>query len=278
MFNRRYVDDTFVLFKSQDQAEPFLQYMNSKHNNIRFTVECEEIASFPFLDVQVSRSNGQFTTDLFRKRTFSGLYMKFDSLLPYQYKLGLVRPLLYRAYRICSCYDKVHSQFQLTHDLMLKNGFPSNMLDTVIGKFWNTVHRPADAPIHTVTKRIILFCFPYLGRFLLDLHKHLVTVIRSRYPQVDFRIVFYPSFRLSHLFQTKDRLPPSIHSGVVYCFSCGGCNATYIGKTKRHLAVRVAEHCGILARTGNALRSLSSSSVREHCQSHRHTVDSMNFA
>ncbi len=39
----------------------------------------------------------------------------------------------------------------------------------------------------------------------------------------------------------------------------------------------MAEHCGISARTGNALRSLSSSSVREHCQSHRHTVDSTNF-
>ena len=38
---RRYVDDTFVVFKSQDHIPLFLQYLNSKHPHIEFTSETE---------------------------------------------------------------------------------------------------------------------------------------------------------------------------------------------------------------------------------------------
>ena len=34
-------------------------------------------------------------------------------------------------------------------------------------------------------------------------------------------------------------------SGLVYQYKCGGCNATYYGKTKRHFKVRICEHLGI---------------------------------
>ena len=31
----------------------------------------------------------------------------------------------------------------------------------------------------------------------------------------------------------------------MYQYKCGGCNATYYGKTKRHFKVRICEHLGI---------------------------------
>ena len=34
-------------------------------------------------------------------------------------------------------------------------------------------------------------------------------------------------------------------SELVYQYKCGGCNATYYGKTKRHFKVRICEHLGI---------------------------------
>ena len=36
-FYRRYVDDPFILFKSRDHMEPFINYLNSQHPNIIFT-------------------------------------------------------------------------------------------------------------------------------------------------------------------------------------------------------------------------------------------------
>jgi hypothetical protein len=46
---------------------PFLSYLNSKHSNIQFTHELENNSSLPFLDVNVMRSNGSFTTSVHHK-------------------------------------------------------------------------------------------------------------------------------------------------------------------------------------------------------------------
>ena len=35
----RYVDDSFVVFGLRDHIIPFLEYLNSKHPNIKFTYE-----------------------------------------------------------------------------------------------------------------------------------------------------------------------------------------------------------------------------------------------
>ena len=68
---RRYIDDTFLLFSSELHVAKFLNYMNFKHQNMKFTVECEENISLSFLDIKVSRNSGKFQTSVFRKPTFS---------------------------------------------------------------------------------------------------------------------------------------------------------------------------------------------------------------
>ena len=70
---RRYVDDTFLLFSSELQVTKFLNYMNSKHRNIKFTVEREENNALSFLDINIFRDNGKFQTTISRKPTFSGV-------------------------------------------------------------------------------------------------------------------------------------------------------------------------------------------------------------
>ena len=37
-------------------------------------------------------------------------------------------------------------------------------------------------------------------------------------------------------------IPKDLQSYVVYKFTCGCCNASYIGETSRHLSTRVKEH------------------------------------
>ena len=49
---RRYVEDTFFLFSSELHVTKFLNYMNSKHQSIKFTVEREENNSPSFLDIK----------------------------------------------------------------------------------------------------------------------------------------------------------------------------------------------------------------------------------
>ena len=81
-FYARYIDDTFVLFKDKSHSKLLLDYLNSKHNNIKFTVETESSKSLSFLDVNISRSNNKFTTSVYRKPTFAGLGIIFSVSLP----------------------------------------------------------------------------------------------------------------------------------------------------------------------------------------------------
>ena len=55
-FYKRYLDDTFLLFKDEQQSKQFFNYINSKHNNIKFTFEGESEQCLPFLDVFVKRT------------------------------------------------------------------------------------------------------------------------------------------------------------------------------------------------------------------------------
>ena len=38
-FYKRYVDDLFLLLENPNQVTPFLNYLNSQHSNIKFTME-----------------------------------------------------------------------------------------------------------------------------------------------------------------------------------------------------------------------------------------------
>ena len=49
-------------------------------------------------------------------------------------------------------------------------------------------------------------------------------------------------------------------SNVIYKHTCSGCDATYYGKTKRHLIVRCREHLGIK----KAGQKSNSSSIGDH--------------
>ena len=94
--------DTFTLFDNKNTATQFLHYLNNCHANIKFTVEFEENNTIPFLDILIKRYNHTFSTSIYRKKTFTGLYTKWDSFTPRKYKVNLIRTLTFRCFRICS--------------------------------------------------------------------------------------------------------------------------------------------------------------------------------
>ena len=57
LFYRRYVDDTFCLFNSDRDATIFFDYINSRHPNIKFTMEKQVNHKLPFLDVLIDNND-----------------------------------------------------------------------------------------------------------------------------------------------------------------------------------------------------------------------------
>ena len=88
LYFRKYVDDCFISFRSQKHVRPFLDYLTRKHKNINFSCELETNGSLPFL-VSIERSNG-FSTSVYHKPTFTGLFTNFDSLISLYFKRDLL--------------------------------------------------------------------------------------------------------------------------------------------------------------------------------------------
>ena len=86
---RRFVDDSFLLFRSKDHVED-----PNKHRNIKFTWEIEGIGLLSLLDIKINRENNKFMTSVYREPTFSGVFTNFESFIPGIYKRGLIETLL----------------------------------------------------------------------------------------------------------------------------------------------------------------------------------------
>ena len=135
VFYRRYVDDIFVLFSSLDQAEKFKKYLSSKYPNIKFSLEKENDGRLSFLDINIFREKGKFVTNVYRKKTFSGVYTNFNSFIPETYKTGLIESLLFRCFNLCSDFVKFHHEINILKSILYKNSYPRDFVDKYIKSF-----------------------------------------------------------------------------------------------------------------------------------------------
>ena len=136
-FCRRYVDDTFALFNTEQDALSFFSYINSQHPNIKF-MEKEENHKLPFLDVLLdNHSNQGIITSVFHKKTYTGLLTNYYSFVPFSYKLGLVRTLVDRVFKINNTWTGFHLDISNLTKTLRKNLFPSSVIENVVRKFLN---------------------------------------------------------------------------------------------------------------------------------------------
>ena len=247
-FYNRYMDDTFLLFTSEDHVKKFFRYINSRHKSMSFTFESEHDGKLAFLDVLVTRREGSFCTSLYRKTTFSGLYSHYESFLPTSYKQGLIYTLLHRAFTLCSSWDKFHEEVSYLRMTFIKNSYPGFFIDKCIKLFLDKIFIAKQAVL-TVPQKELSICLPFLGKQSLEPKSKLQKFVYKYYPQCKIKVIFKCNDRLRCFLRFKDKIPLNVRSHLLYKYSCNSCNAIYIGKTRRHYLVRVFEHLGISLRT-----------------------------
>ena len=263
-YYKRYVDDIFILLPNAGCLNDFKDYMNQKHSNINFTSEEEVNNSLPFLDVNVIRHNSTFVTSVYRKPTFSGVYTNYDSFIPQNYKSSLVSSLLYRAYTICSNWKLIHVEFEAIKSIMLKNGYPTHLLDRSISKLLDRLRAPPSSKTKEDSKDVPVIVLPFLGRFTKLAEKKIKHAMRQHIPAARIQFIYKTSVRLSSLFSFKDKIPSYLQSGVVYHYKCSKCKSAYIGETTRHTKRRYYEHMGKSALTDKALARKVPSAIGDH--------------
>ena len=108
--------------------------------------------------------------------------------------------------------------------------------------------------VSTVLRKDLMIVLPYLGKLLLQICAKINSVTKNKLPHCNFPIVFQSKCKLINFFTFKDKFRIFVRPGIVYKFKCGGCNASYYGKTKRHFKARMCEHLGVFSLTGKRVK------------------------
>ena len=77
---------------------------------MRLTSETENKNSISFLDIKTIRDNKNFTTYVYGKLTFCGVFTNFGNFIPKSYKYNLMLILLYKAFKLYSNFELFHQE------------------------------------------------------------------------------------------------------------------------------------------------------------------------
>ena len=139
VFCRRYVDDLFILFSSINHTEKFKEYLSSTLPNINFLSENENDGRLFFLEINIYREKGKFVTNVYWKKTFSGVLTNFSSFIPETYKTDLIKSLLFRCFSLCSDFENFHNEINISKGILCKYSYPRDFADKCIKNFWTVL-------------------------------------------------------------------------------------------------------------------------------------------
>ena len=134
---KRYVDDTFCVFNNEQDAMLFFDFINSQHPNIKFTFEKQTDGKLSFLDILINNSSSDCVFSVFHKKTYTGLLTNFFSFIPFRYKIGLIRTLIDRIFKINNTSSGFYSDFNQLSDTLKRNSFPSYIIDKTFKQYSN---------------------------------------------------------------------------------------------------------------------------------------------
>ena len=128
-FYRRCVDDVFILLSSLNYAEKLKKYLSFKQSNINFSLEKENNGRLAFSDINIFREN------VYRKKTFGGVYTNFNSFIPETYKTGLIKSLLFRCFSLYPAVVKLHHEINILKSILYRNSSPCDFVEKSMKQF-----------------------------------------------------------------------------------------------------------------------------------------------
>ena len=257
----RYVDDTFVILRNDEERAEFHQLLNSLHPNLRFTYEVESNNKLPFLDVTVEKCDKAYTTYVYRKPTFTGQYIRWDSFCDKRRKLNLIKCLVHRAKRICSA-DKLDFELEFIKATLMNNGYPEGTIQKIMKRQLDD--NDLDQRAHTSTlddTSPVYLRLPYIGPVSTVYRERIVDSITRCYKTAKPRVILTSRPILTTA--VKDVLPALKRSNLVYEFTCH-CDSRYVGRTTQRLLSRTKEHVPVYVRNNTHPEKNPKSAVGRH--------------
>ena len=238
----RYVDDTVTAVNS-NYVNQALTALNGFDNNIQFTYELESNNNcLPFLDVLLVRKQQLIETQVYRKPTANNIYLHWESHAPKSWKIGTLKTLLLRAYKICSSTKSREEELKhISTVFNTINGYPVQVIENVMEKMQEGIISDSTSKDNSPQSILTL---PYKGQ---QGNRLLKSLVRTLEQQLNTSLqVRYTGTKLAKMFNIKDKTKIDHLYDVVYMAKCPEitCKAVYIGETGRRLKTRIDEHNG----------------------------------
>ena len=233
-FYARYVDDTLLLVKPED-VDSILGEFNRFHRNLEFTVDKFEDCVPHFLDLEIHRDG----LSIYRKDTHTAQFVHHDSYTRWNHKIAWIRSLTNRAKKLCSP-SKLSDELVNIKKFAAYNGFPKWIVKSIMKQ---SLHDKARIEPESDEETLYLF-LPYSGKeaeSIVKRSKKRLTRLFKKEKKVRFSISLQ-STKVSFYTSNKDKIPLLSNSGIIYKYTCPGCNCSYIGKTENTLFNRTKEH------------------------------------
>ena len=122
-------------------------------------------------------------------------------------------------------------------NLLSRNTYPSFVVDKEINV--NNVHIQTNFRKNDNTW--VYSKLPHIERYSGYTQKKITYLSQKLCKSIKIKFAF-SSPKVCSYFSTKDKMPNTLRSSVVYKFTCANCNVSYAGETYRHFNVRNKEH------------------------------------
>ena len=157
----------------------------------------------------VHRAPDKFTTSVYRKRTFTGNYIRWSSFCTKRRKVNLIACLVHRAIKICSA-EMLDEELDKIRSILANNGYPRTIVESIIHRKMNESSTP---PSHAEEQSIVSLRLPYIGNVSNKYVKVVKDAVAECYARLKLRVILtsrgiLPAAR-------KDVLPIDMTSNVV---------------------------------------------------------------
>ena len=178
-FYLRYVDDIVAAFGKKQDSLDFLNFLNKRHPNIKFTIEKQTNHFKAFFDVSIPGINNQnLTLQTYHKSTNIGLLLYFKSFTSFSYKISLIKCLIDRLFKICNNCKSFHNDIENIKSNLIKNAYPPSLIDKVIKKYLHYEFSSNQNHLKD-TPEVHYYKLPYIGNLSHHIKKKLSKLCKE---------------------------------------------------------------------------------------------------
>ena len=239
----RFVDDILTIIP-ENKVLTMLNIFNSHNEKIQFTCEIEENNYINFLDLTLYKENNKIITNWYKKPTFSGRILNFNSNHPLHQKIGMIYNLIDKSILLSD--KKFHNNnIQYTQSILQMNDYPRTFIEKYSNKRIH-MHNNNDQPSNETNKNKKILrqrICTNKPKVKITFKNNLYTRVKKVVRKYDILPIAYVKDNFSNIIKRgKDKSIKENTPNAVYRLQCADCVASYVGEAKRILCNRLKDH------------------------------------